>query len=103
MTKSKLRILLAVLMSMVASVASAYDAEIDGIYYSLNGSTAEVTSGYDDYSGDVTIPSSVTYNGTEYSVTSIADWAFQYCTGLTSIEIPESVTSIGYWAFYNCI
>ena len=35
------------------------------------------------------------------SVTSIGDYAFSDCTGLTSITIPDSVTSIGYFAFYN--
>ena len=33
---------------------------------------------------------------------SIGDYAFDGCTGLTSITIPESVTSIGRFAFYNC-
>ena len=36
------------------------------------------------------------------NVTSIGDWAFQYCYGLTSIEIPNSVTSIGGSAFGVC-
>ncbi|MCD8004098.1 MAG: leucine-rich repeat protein, partial [Oscillospiraceae bacterium] len=35
------------------------------------------------------------------SVTSISDYAFYSCTGLTSVTIPDSVTSIGTWAFAN--
>jgi hypothetical protein len=36
------------------------------------------------------------------SVTSIGDYAFQRCTGLSSVTIPDSVTSIGNYAFYDC-
>ena len=35
-------------------------------------------------------------------VETIGDYAFRNCTGLTSIEIPDSVTSIGSSAFYGC-
>lgn len=35
-------------------------------------------------------------------VTSIGECAFRNCSGLTSITIPDSVTSIGYSAFWNC-
>ena len=36
------------------------------------------------------------------SVTSIGNGAFRGCDGLTSVTIPDGVTSIGELAFYNC-
>ena len=80
--------------------ASAYDVEVDGIYYDISGTTATVTRG--DYSGDIVIPESITYNNSKYSVTSIGDEAFAYCRSLTSVTIPNSMTSIGYRAFASC-
>ena len=81
--------------------ASALKVEVDGIYYDISGTTATVTSGY-SCSGDIVIPESITYNASKYSVTSIGDWAFYECSGLTSITIPNSVTSIGERAFSSC-
>ena len=57
---------------------------------------------YSSKSGDLIIPSTISYNGTTYSVTSIGEWAFSYCSGLTSITIGNSVTSIGNSAFEGC-
>ena len=86
--------------------ASAYDVEVDGIYYDLKSDTksAEVTYryGYTSYTGDITIPSSIQANGDDYSVTSIGYGAFEGCSGLTSVIIPNSVTSIGDGAFEGC-
>ena len=53
-------------------------------------------------SGVVIIPATVTYNSTTYQVKSIGLSAFQYCSGLTSVTIPNSVTSIGNYAFSSC-
>ena len=36
------------------------------------------------------------------SITSIGDYAFNFCTGLTSITIPDNITSIGVYAFNGC-
>lgn len=105
-----LRSVLTALLSLVATAATAHDFEVDGIYYNYNGEgTVEVTykgssagEYYREYTGDVVIPSSVTYSGTTYSVTSIGGFAFYECDGLTSLTIPNSVTSIGNYAFYGC-
>ena len=53
-------------------------------------------------SGELIIPEIVFDGDIEYSVTSIGVWAFYYCSGLTSVTIPNSVTSIDVYAFYGC-
>ena len=63
-------------------------------YATLTGAVDNLTS--------ITIPETITYEGTTYSVTSIGKNAFYYCDSLTSITIPNSVTSIGESAFENC-
>ena len=80
---------------------------IDGIYYNLDSGsgTAEVTSvpsGESEYSGSISIPENVIYGGATYSVTSLGMQCFYYCTGLTSITIPNSVTSLGSECFTGC-
>ena len=109
----KLTFVLTMLLSMAGLHAYASDIEVDGIYYKFNANTktAEVTfkgdyedSYYNEYTGAVVIPSEVTftYGGEKYSVTSIGNYAFYNCPGLTSITIPNSVTRIGSFAFHNC-
>ena len=85
---------------------AAWAFGVDGIYYNILSSddkTVEVTRSLDlRYSGDVTIPETVSYNGTVYSVTAIGSDAFYKCGGLTSITIGKNVTSIGKYAFGYC-
>ena len=90
----------------------AEDFSVGGIYYNyLDGNTVEVTyqeanssSNYSDLI-TATIPARIRIRHDRlyiYSVTSIGDSAFLYCSSLTSITIPESVTSIGNRAFADC-
>ena len=52
--------------------------------------------------GDITIPNTVKYDGSTYTVTLISEEAFKYCSKINSVSIPESVTKIGSAAFQDC-
>ncbi|MBQ3680593.1 MAG: leucine-rich repeat domain-containing protein [Paludibacteraceae bacterium] len=104
--------LLALLFQFSVFGAVLYQ-NIDGVYYLLDedsGTAAVTCRGYDIdgedgwmyfqasqlYQGDVVIPSSVSYGGVDYAVTSIGNYAFAGSSGMTSLRIPSSVVSIGY-------
>lgn len=96
---------------LIAANAFAYDFEVDGIYYDITSDyelpyTVRVTyrTQYSkSYSGDISIPATVAYEGKNYSVTSINQNTFFGCTSLTSISIPNSVTSIESGAFSGAL
>ena len=120
--------LFALTLALVASVSSfAHDEmpdfQVDGLYYNfLEGDNVEVTHPYrpalptesasnaatqdspDDYANltELTIPSTVTYEGNVYHVTRIGHHAFDQCENLTSVNIPNSIKSIGIRAFSWC-
>ena len=81
---------------------------IDGLYYSLGSTTAQVvkdqTSGNSVYSAYTTIiiPASVSYNNYTYPVTSIGTSAFEALTNLQSVTLPSSIMAINNYAFYGC-
>lgn len=103
----KILSILAVLLCMAAiPKAYAYNFESGGIYYDITSpntvAVTYATGSYNSYSGTVDIPSTVTYNGTTYTVTAIGNNAFRNCSQLTGVSIPGTVTSIGEYAFYAC-
>ena len=110
----KTRLLTTLAALLLALTSWANGVEIDGIHYVLDSSTMTASVTYTSstsnnpnppstaYTGNITIPASVTYDGTTYTVAKIGDYAFRYCTGLTSISIPSSVTSIEDYAFHYC-
>mgnify|MGYP004443009595 CR=1 FL=1 len=93
---------------LMACAGSAWSQEfiIDGINYRVSSQqekTCSVLTADDEISGDVVIPSTVTYGGESYTVTKLEDYAFAYSYYLTSIEIPSTVTVIGKNVFDSCL
>ena len=107
----KKNILLTLIALFCVVYAQAGKVKIGDLYYYLysTDNTAAVTSpssSSEKYSGDIVIPSSVTYDGTTYSVTEIES-AFYGCTDITSVTIPGSITNIenkyvGWGVFKGC-
>ena len=100
-----------VLFSITSVYAQSPIFDVDGIYYRLvqdpnseNGLIASVSTKGDlnHYQGEVSIPSSVTIEGNNYTVGVISDYAFKGCRNLTSVTIPASVKKIPNGAFYGC-
>ena len=89
------------------AVASAQYFESDGIVYGItSGQTVEVLSNYylhnTPYSGSIVIPQTVEHDGNTYTVTALAETAFESCTTMTSLTLPPTIRSIGSHCFYNC-
>lgn len=89
----------------------AYDFDQNGIYYNITDAdalTVEVTyvedgeGNADFYYGAISIPRRISTGGVSYTVTAIGDKAFNNCSDVTSVTIPNTVTSIGNDAFSGC-
>ena len=101
------------LFVLFSSNVSAYDVEINGIYYNADIQAMEmfVVSGDKNYSGSIVIPSQVEYGGKLFTVTKIGGGAFsdvesnyynQDNTALTSVSLPNTIREIGSGAFARC-
>ena len=113
-------ILSIIMVALLGGVAWAYDFSArcssgQTLYYTITSSTSvyrvmvvSYNNGspyYDSYNyptGNLTIPSTVTYEGRSYDVTSINANAFYGCNGLNTVTISNAITSIGETAFGYC-
>ena len=76
----------------------------DGLYFNFipKGKVAELIQNPNGYKGTIIIPSTVTHEGVDYTVTKISESAFSNCSKLTSVTIPSSISSIGNGTFSGC-
>lgn len=78
---------------------------INDINYRLNDDnrTAEVIrrKGF-EYEGNIIIPETTVFNDVTYRVTSIGEHAFDCCSSLTTVVVPDGVMSIEKRAFFGC-
>jgi len=103
------KIFASLIIAFMFGIVPAFSEEFmeNGINYRVASSTTpsvyvcRLPNG-EHYSGDVVVPSSVEHEGIEYLVSGISNWAFQNCSGITSISIPSTVKEIGDGAFEKC-
>lgn len=84
-----------------------YDFCEDGIYYNVLDDeelTVEVTHNGREgtYSGDITVPSTVTHNDLTYTVVRVGDMAFSDCDSLYAVVLPQTISSMGNSVFRDC-
>lgn len=93
-----LRVILTLCLSFTASACLALrDFYVDGLYYNkLSNSTVELGPGWYStlYRGDITIPSSITYDNHTYTVVAIGYDAFSYSESVRSVKLPHTITEI---------
>ena len=109
-TKTHLITILSLAFSV--NVLFAETVCVEGLYYSLSSAAKTATVTYKNCIGEkynaewnikrVNIPSSITYHGLVYNVTSIGANAFCECRDLISVELPNGIKTINQLAFYGC-
>ena len=69
--------------------------ETGGLVYSLDETKHEATFVHANYwTGELTIPSEITYNENSYTVRRITNYAFDGCNQLTKVWIPKTIAEI---------
>ncbi len=100
-------------ITLITSVGTVFASNtvVNNIWYDFDDITQTAIVTYkgetyysygQEYSGAITIPTTVTYIHKTYNVVGINEYAFYGCSNLTSVVISEGITSIGLYAFRGC-
>ena len=103
-SKRMKQMVLLIVALLVSLNLQAQKAKVDGMNYFLDATkqTARTDEDYQVvYTGDIVIPEKITYEGVEYTVTEIGSHTFAEST-ITSITIPNTIKKIGMFAFEKC-
>lgn len=97
---------------LAASAGQAASITVGGINYTTTGNKATVAKYTIDksvtpadtlfYSGDIVIPETFTYDGTEYTVVATAANSFLDCKDVTRVTLPATCVTIGRNTFKGC-
>jgi len=109
--KKQLALIVLAIFLPLAAIADVWQDPVTKVNYRYVSGSNEASvlngdqnvAGSPDAAGDITILSSFTVGGKEYTVTNIGNYAFYNCNNITAVTIPSSVTAIGSYAFYKCI
>ena len=95
--------LLAFLVTLVEGANAQGSYIVNRVKYSLNSDTKEATVKECSAAGSIVVPSSFTTpDGTEYTVTAIENFAFNFNQSVISVELPNTIRRIGTCGFQWC-
>lgn len=100
-----LSILSALLLMLIPKSAYSWDFTVDSLYYriiSMDDMTVEIEKGGETISGDLVIPTQVTFKGRTFLVKNIGRDAFSHNPSITSVVFPQSIDSVKIDAFLYC-
>ena len=107
-----------IIVSLIVDIQTAFAADFSAVspsghtlYYNILDATAHTLivtypaanwTGYTRPTGTLVIPGTVSYMGTNYTVTVIGEDAFNGCSGVTAVTLPNTVIVVEEDAFYDC-
>ena len=90
-----------VLFTVFFQTVNSQTFEVDGITYQITNAVDLEVGVSAGCQAEVNIPDQVVFNSQAFTVVRIMDNAFNFCSTLTTLTLPNSLESIGEFAFNN--